>query len=270
MYGANAQRVTEQEMLRIEASLLGDASIWQQYIMWMTNFIHGDWGFSFLQQQAVFLLLKEQGIYTLVMVIMALLLTNIMVTIITLMKPHVQKWLNSLLLLTMILPSFWFSFLLFWLFTVKWDVLPSYLLSMQWFDVFVYLLLPSTVLALPAVYYGMQLLRDQQQTLQQQPFMQRQMTRRMQWKHQFPHISLAYLQLNGQLVPAFIGGTLAIEMVFSIPGIGKLTVESTKMHDYTTLLAIILLMLAIVLVVQLVIDVMSCWIDPRVHKSLGE
>ena len=280
MYGANAQRLTEVELVRIEQALLGNESLIMQYIHWMGDLLQGDWGFSFSQQQDVLSLIKGQSLYTAVVVAMALVFTNILMTVwfYILQRANnkiLRSFLGSVLLSAMVVPGFWISFFLLWFCGAVLGWFPLYGVGDgSGGSVLYHTILPSVALALPAVYYGVKLLEDQFAELKQEPFMiqlqERSISKRRLARHIFPHLGLVYLQLNGYFVTAFIGGTIAVETVFSIPGIGKLTVEATKMHDYPTLLIIILVSLAVILVVQLLIDMCSCWIDPRVYRSLKE
>ena len=59
IYGANAQRLTEEEKVRIEQALLGNESLIMQYIQWIGDILRGDWGFSFSKQQHVLTLIME-------------------------------------------------------------------------------------------------------------------------------------------------------------------------------------------------------------------
>ncbi|MBD8032522.1 ABC transporter permease [Solibacillus merdavium] len=280
IYGANAQRLTEEEKVRIEQALLGNESLIMQYIQWIGDILRGDWGFSFSKQQNVLTLIMEQSLYTAIVVTLALIFTNILMTLwFYLLQRLRHKLLRSilggLLLGAMVVPGFWLSFFLLWLCGVILGWFPIYGVGDGSMGALIYhAILPSIALALPAVYYGVKLLEDQFAGLKQQPFMihlqRRGISRSRLARHVFPHVGLVYLQLNGYFVTAFIGGTIAVETVFSIPGVGKLTVEATKLHDYPTLLMIILVSLAVILVVQLLIDLCSCWIDPRVFRSLKD
>lgn len=280
IYGANAQRLTNEELLRIEQAVLGEKSLVTQYIEWFTQLFKGNWGFSFSQQQDVLQLIQQQYVYTIVIVVLAMILANVLIACVLLLLHHwkhrvVRAVIEGVFLITMIVPGFWVGFLLLWLFAVKLPLFPLYGIGNgQLLSLLYHALLPSVTLALPAVFYGVKLMQNQLIIIQQQPFVEQLKLRRIsKWRlvrHMLPHLGLVLLQLNGVLVTGFIGGTIAVETVFSIPGLGKLTVEATKLHDYPTLLMIILLGLACVLIVQLLIDLMSCSLDPRVYKSLKD
>lgn len=280
IYGANAQRLTEQEIERIENALVSEQSIFQQYVDWASNLLRGNWGFSFSQQQEVYPMLAQQSMFTFMIVALSLVLSNF-ITIISFVflqrtkLKTVRFVIEKTYLLFMIVPGFWICFFLLWLLGVEFQIFPLYGLGNDSFLSTLYrIALPSLALVLPSVFYGIKLLENDWASIQQLPFLKHLSQRRISTfryaKHVLPHFCLVLLQLNGYLVVGFLGGVIAVETVFSIPGIGQLTVEATKMHDYPTLLMIILCSLAVVLIVQLIIDLLSSWLDPRVYRSLKE
>ena len=66
-------------------------------------------------------------------------------------------------------------------------------------------------------------------------------------------------------MPVLIGGTVIIEQIFCLPGIGRLIVESTMARDYTMISGILLFFGTIVMLVNLVVDLTYAYLDPRVH-----
>lgn len=280
VYGANAQRLTEHEIERLEATLIGDESILVQYLTWVRHIWQGEFGFSYSQQQPVSQIIMELAIPTIVIVLLAIILTNIFVTlfvnILQMKRGRLLQWLSeAFLFCTTIMPSFWLCFLLLWVFAVALNWFPlNGIGDGSFISLLYHMFLPSLALSLSAVFYGVKLIQDQLITVQKFPFIIQLRKRRISgfryFQHTFPHIALVYLQLNGYLITAFIGGTIAIETVFSLPGLGRLTVEATKNHDYPLLMMILLLGLAVILASQLVIDILSSLIDPRVYKSLKE
>ena len=75
-----------------------------------------------------------------------------------------------------------------------------------------------------------------------------------------PVITLAGMQLS-----MIIGGQVLIEMVFNIPGMGRLLVASVNNQDYPYVQGIILLIAAVVVFVNLIVDLTYGWLDPRVR-----
>jgi len=66
-------------------------------------------------------------------------------------------------------------------------------------------------------------------------------------------------------VPMIVGGTVLIETVFNIPGMGRLAVTSVLNQDYPYVQGIILIVSAAVLVVNLMVELVYGWLDPRIR-----
>jgi ABC-type dipeptide/oligopeptide/nickel transport system permease component len=84
------------------------------------------------------------------------------------------------------------------------------------------------------------------------------------WKHAFRNSLIPLVTLMGTLLPALMGGSVIIEQIFSIPGMGKLGFESVLARDYPTIMAIAAIEAMLTLVSLLVSDLMYVWVDPRI------
>ncbi|MBA7708838.1 Glutathione transport system permease protein GsiC [subsurface metagenome] len=84
-------------------------------------------------------------------------------------------------------------------------------------------------------------------------------------RHTFKNALIPVVTIIGFQVPVLIGGTVIIEQIFCLPGIGRLIVESTMARDYTMISGILLFFGTIVMLVNLVVDLTYAYLDPRVH-----
>jgi peptide/nickel transport system permease protein len=73
------------------------------------------------------------------------------------------------------------------------------------------------------------------------------------------------ITIIGFQVPVLIGGTVIVEQIFSLPGMGRLLVEATLKKDYTLISGIILIFSLGLVTINLVIDLSYAWLDPRIH-----
>ncbi len=73
----------------------------------------------------------------------------------------------------------------------------------------------------------------------------------------------------GAQVSALIGGTVIIEQIFSLPGVGKLTLNAIVFRDYTQLQFNVLFFAFVVVMTNLLVDVAYVYLDPRVRVSGG-
>ena len=70
----------------------------------------------------------------------------------------------------------------------------------------------------------------------------------------------------GLLVPAFIGGSVVVEYVFNIPGLGRMVFESILARDWPVVLGIVILSSFSTIFGYILLDVVNAWLDPRFRK----
>ena len=75
------------------------------------------------------------------------------------------------------------------------------------------------------------------------------------------------ITVTGHHFPALIGSSIVVEIIFSWPGMGRLIVLSSFARDYPVIIACTLLMAVFVILGNLLADILSAWIDPRIRLS---
>ena len=85
------------------------------------------------------------------------------------------------------------------------------------------------------------------------------------WRHVFRNSLLPTVHLLGVVVSWLIGGTVVIETVFAVPGLGQLMVNSIFSHDYYVVQGVTQMLAVGVILTNLIVDVVSMFIDPRVE-----
>jgi peptide/nickel transport system permease protein len=88
------------------------------------------------------------------------------------------------------------------------------------------------------------------------------------WRHALRNALLPVITLFGLALPAFLGGSVFVESVFSWPGMGTLTVNAIAARDYHLLTAVVIVTSTLVVLGNLVADLLYAWVDPRVR--IGE
>ena len=84
-------------------------------------------------------------------------------------------------------------------------------------------------------------------------------------KHALKNSVIPVVTMIGIQVGHILGGSVFIETVFAIPGIGRLLVNSIFLHDYVVVQAILLIVTVTVLLVNLIVDLSYAWLDPRIR-----
>lgn len=87
------------------------------------------------------------------------------------------------------------------------------------------------------------------------------------WRHALPLAILPVLTYSGPLVADLLTGSFVVENLFQLPGIGTLTVNSALNRDYPTIVGLVLLYAVLLLVLNLMVDLVHAWIDPRLRDE---
>lgn len=175
-----------------------------------------------------------------------------------------------LALLGVSMPNFWFGLMLILLFaaTLKW--LPS-----SGFDGIASLILPAITLSANALAMITRMTRSSMLETIRQDYI-----RTARAKGHREYTVIVRHALRNALIPVVttiglqfgfaIGGAVLVETVFSWPGIGRLLVETIKLRDTPMVLGIVLVMAIMFTVINLVIDVVYAFIDPRLRAQYGK
>ena len=92
-------------------------------------------------------------------------------------------------------------------------------------------------------------------------------TRMLSWKHAFKNASIPVFTLFFVNFAALVSGAVVTETIFSWPGIGRLLVDSLILRDYPTTQTVILFASAFIVFINILVDVMYAWLDPRIRVS---
>ncbi len=268
---------TTPELEAIWRERLGlDQPLWQRYFSWLGNIFVGDFGYSYHTEQDVLTMIGERIPVTLEI----LLLTQVMALALAIPTAVYSAWRSngvvdkiamgsSLSLLST--PPFLLGILLIYFFSIRLDWFPaagysplSEGLGANLKSVF----LPSLALALAEFPVYMRLLRaDLLQTLQQDFIAVARAKglpmRRILWRHALKPSSFSLLTVVGVNIGRLIGGTIILEVLFAVPGIGQLLIQSVFQQDVMVLQGIVLLVAVGFVLVNLAIDSLYGYLDPR-------
>ena len=86
-------------------------------------------------------------------------------------------------------------------------------------------------------------------------------------QHALKNALLPVITLVGIEFAFLIGGLVVTEQVFNLNGLGKLFVDAVLQHDYTLAQSLVMMVVTIFVIVNLVVDLIYAWVDPRIHYS---
>ncbi len=273
----NPESVAKIEAAKEEYNL--DKPLPVRYAIWLGGFVRGDFGVQFSEdgQPPVSDLIVERLPRTLSLVIMAQLMA------ITIALPW-ALWAASRADSKSDKASTVSAFLLISIPNFALAVILSYLLSIKlgWFPLvyraddpllsrFHQLILPALTLALPAAAVYQRLLRTDLITTLQEDFIltarAKGVSRRsILFKHALRPSLFSFVTVFGITTGALIGGALVVESIFLIPGLGRAIVEAVLREDFPVVLAIVMIVSAIFVLLNLIIDLVYSLIDPRVRR----
>jgi peptide/nickel transport system permease protein len=84
-------------------------------------------------------------------------------------------------------------------------------------------------------------------------------------RHALKNAFIPVITLIGLEIPVLVGGTIIIEQIFALPGIGLLTLDALSRRDYTVVSGLNLMIAVFILIINLVVDLTYGWFDPRVR-----
>ncbi len=249
-----------------------------RYVDWVVNVFRGDLGTSFLSNQAVTELILRRMATTLSLVIFAMVIAVIVggfLGVVASIRPGgvVDRVVNVVASIAIAIPAFWFGLVLVALLAVTVQIFPAFgyvPLSegvVPWFQ---HLVLPGTALALlPAAEVALQLRSSLGQVLMSDYILNaeaRGLSRvSVMLKHGLKNALIPVVTVLGFRVSEVLGGTVTIEIIYGMPGLGSLAVDSVLNHDIPVLLGFVLFTTTVVVLVNLLVDISYGYFNPKVR-----
>lgn len=246
-----------------------------RYGRWLGDMVQGDFGRSFKNQTQVSDELKNKLPITIFLMVYAQVLAVIVSVPWALWSASkayrtVDKASTVVSFGMLGIPVFALSVLLFWLFSVRWQIFPTRYDDESFGSRLNSMFLAAAALAIPLVATYQRLLRtDLISTLQEDFIAVARAKGLPQWFVLFRHALrpslFSMLTVFGIQTGALIGGSLIVEQQFSIPGVGAAVVEAIIRDDFPVVLAIVVIVSVIFVVVNFFVDLLYSFLDPRVR-----
>lgn len=260
-----------EEMRRDLATRLGlDQPLWMQFGDWLAQLARFDFGVSLWQNRPAIDLVAGALPQTLLLgaVVMTLALcAAILVGALAALKPHglFDSLASAVSLAGASIPDFWFALMGVAVFAVALHWLPT-----SGFGGIQYWILPVVTLVLRPFGILVQVVRGAMVATLSSPYVRAARAKGVQekrilFRHALRNGLLPVVTVAGDLTAQFAGGVTVIETVFGWPGIGKLMIDAILQRDFAVLQAGVLVVAAIIIAINIVIDLLYAAIDPRVR-----
>ena len=252
-----------------------DKSLPEQYVIWITGVLHGDFGDSFDYKRPVSSLIAERIPTTLQIVLMSAilaLLSAIPIGIICAVK--MNTWLDRLLsILTLIFvasPVFLTAIILMIVFALKLKIFPTFGAGKTFVENLYYLFLPSLALSMNMVALIARITRSNMIEQLNSNYATTAVAKGIPYrtivlKHCLKNAVIPVITVASIQVGSMIIGAVLVENVFALGGIGDILISSIKSSDYPVVQRITLLMVALFVIINLIVDIVYALIDPRIR-----
>ena len=273
--GVGAQEDTLRA-LRAELGLDLPAPV--RYLNWLGEVLQGDLGRSYTYDTPVQELLLNRVELSLPLALLAILLsTGIAIPLGVFAASRHRKVADTGIMgfaqLGVAVPNFWFAILLILLFSVKlrwlsaggfagWDA--------GWFPAFKSLVLPAVALALPQAAILARVTRSSVLETVQEDYIRTARAKGLSrskalWRHAVRNALIPVVTILGLQLSFLLAGTIIIENVFYLPGVGRLLFQSIAQRDLMVVKNLVLVLAATVVLINFLVDLLYALLDPRLR-----
>lgn len=267
-----------EELRRIRERLNLDQPWHQQMISWYGNLLVGDLGQSFLLNRSVTQAILERLPVTLSLTLLALLIAvTLGVAAGIIAAVNHGRWADqgimAAALIGLSIPDFWLGLVGIYVFAV----------ALGWLPTGGFVPITESVwgwarsMALPALTLGVtqigliaRITRSSMLEVLNQDYVRTARAKgvpawKVVGKHAFANALIPVITVMGVIVGVLLGGAIVIEQVFSLPGVGRLVIGAVLRRDYPVIQGGLLLLAFIYVMVNIAVDMLYAWADPRVR-----
>jgi peptide/nickel transport system permease protein len=275
---AQLQAMPEQQIEELRHQFGLDQSLVVQYINWIGGIFHGDFGESIFYHEKVGTLLAERLPKTIYIGFLALIVGALSGVLLGLWAGIRRgKWpdkvITPLTYIGITIPVFWLGIIMIYLFGLNLHWLPTSGYTSPFDDFWLstrQLIMPVFCLSLFAIAANARQMRSSVLEVINQDYIRTAWSkglteRTIIFKHALKNSLIPVITLIGMGVSGILGGSVLVETVFSIPGVGRLMVSSIFGQDYVVVQGITFVISVSILVINLLVDLSYGWLDPRIR-----
>ncbi|MEO3999999.1 ABC transporter permease [Mesorhizobium sp. CAU 1732] len=264
------------ETLRTQMGL-GDP-VFLRYLNWVSGMLVGDFGRSYTYSSPVSTLIAERIVVSLPLAIISLLLSTAIAIPVGIFAAARRGRLPDTVSMGtaqigVAIPNFWFALLLIYVFAVWLRLVPAG--GFAGWNAGIWpgiksLILPAVALAMPQAAILARVTRSAMLEVLGEDYIRTARAKGMPrqvvlWRHALRNAMIPVLTILGLQFSFLLAGTIIIENVFYLPGLGRLVFQAITQRDLIVVEGVVMLLVASVVVVNLIVDILYAVVDPRLR-----
>ncbi len=278
MLGADA---TPERLQTLRTALGLDRPWYVQYWEWLKGFVQLDLGKSYLFGQNVSTLIAQRLPVTMSIAVFSMLMAAVVALVLgalaAIKKNSTIDYFSTIVIqLASSVPSFWIGMIFIVYFGIRWQWFPvaGYVPPQQGIGPYLAsIALPSIVLAIGEVGMLLRTVRTAMLDAINQDFMDMARVKGLSgftiyFKYALRSAMIAPLNVMGLQFAKLIGGTVVVESVFALPGIGRLILVAVEQRDVFLLQGLVMFVTTLVILIALLVDIAVMFINPRIRVEM--
>ncbi len=277
---AQSQMITEEGMQELRHKFGLDKPLLVQYFTWAGNIFRGDLGESINYHDKVAKLMGERFPITLHLGILALALTIVFGVLMGLAAAIRRgTWIDTvstfLANIGVCIPVFWLALILIYIFGLKFHWLPIHGYTSPVEDFWLnsrQIIMPVFCMAIGGLSTTARLTRSAMLEVTRQDYIRTAWSKGLRervviWRHALKNGLIPIVTVLGMGIGSVFAGSVIIEQIFAIPGIGRLLVTGLYAQDYPVIQSGTLVIATIIVISNLLVEISYVWLDPRIRYS---
>lgn len=270
--------VTEEDLVKVRHELGLDRPIHVQYGSWLWGTIRGDLGDSIWYKTPVIDELKDKFAVTLELAVMGILMAFVVAVPLGVISAVKQdQWPDYvsriISLIGIALPTFWLAILMVYFLAYVFNWLPPLGYATFWEDPLLnlqQLAFPAMAIAFHDLAFTARVTRSSMLEVLREDYVRTARSKGLAeltviGRHALKNAILPIVTVSGYQFARLLGGVIIVETIFVVPGLGRFLIESIIHRDFVVIQAVILLTAAVVLSLNLIIDLFYGVLDPRIR-----
>ena len=271
---------TQEELDKLRAELGTDKPIYEQYVRWIWEILHWDFGITYYSKTPVADDIARTFPVTLELAIIAILVSSVVAIPLGMLSAVKQDTLvdyatRVFTIIGISVPNFWLALLLIFFLVWTFNWIPPLEFVNLWDDPLTNLqqmAFPAIALGATNVAFVARVTRSTMLEVLREDYIRTARSKGLSekvviYRHALKNALLPVITVSGYQFGSLLGGTIIIENIFLIPGIGRITIVALRQRDYVVIQSVVILIVMLVLFLNLVLDIIYAWINPRIRYT---